>query len=518
MSVAVEVASFRFEGFVLDTQRNTLVTTRGQTVSLRHKSFRLLCLFAEKAGLLVGRDLIIQTVWSGMNVSDDSITQCVRDIRLALGDTAQTTIKTVRGRGYIFTAKVTLDHSDGQLPNCGIPAGKPSVAVLPFVTVSGNPEHEYFSDGLTDDVINSLSRSGSLFVTARNSSFAYKNRAIDVKQIARELGVRYVVEGSVRQHANRVRVNARLIDAETGNHIRAERYDGIIKDVFAIQDEITEALTIAINPAVAETELRRALRKSPHDLGAWEAYQHGLWHLAKGDETANERAKEYFNQSIAIDASFAAAYSALALVFKREGDTYGVKPLDEAEARGDDWARRAVEIDPTDADGLAILAFSTPYAARAEAYERIALALDSNPNSSRAHCIRGTYLVFDGRPLEARDALLKAFRLNSRDPMNAMLPHFISISYYFAHDYATAVKIAKHAITQHPDYPLTYRWLAAALGQLKRYDEAGHALRRAVEVSPGSFEFYTRNRPPWMRTDDYTHMLEGLHKAGWQGR
>ena len=156
-----------------------------------------------------------------------------------------------------------------------------------------------------------------------------------------------------------------------------------------------------------------------------------------------------------------------------------------------------------------------PYANREEAYERIALALRTNPSSSRAHGIRGTYLIFDGQPLEARDAFFTALRLNPCDPINANLRPFIAVSYYFERDYARAVKAAKHAIAQHPEYPLTYRWLAAALGRLNRRDEAGDALRKAIEVSPKSFEFYTRNRPPWIRPEDYAHMLEGLrHGAG----
>ena len=292
-----------------------------------------------------------------MAVADDSITQCVRDVRLALGDEAKTTIKTIPSRGYIFTAEVTAVRGADRPPSYSALADKPSVAVLPFANTSGDPEQEYFSYGLTDDVINSLSRSRSLFVVARNSSFAYNGRAIDVKQIALEFGVRYVVEGSVRRAPGRLRVNAQLIDAETvGNHIWADRYDRAGEDAFAIQDEITEALGIAIFPAVFEAELRRALRRSPENLGGWEAYQRGQWHLAKGNQADNERAIEFFHRAITIDAGCAAAYSGLALAYKREGDTYATISLDEAEGLGDVWARRAVEIDSTDADGLAILA------------------------------------------------------------------------------------------------------------------------------------------------------------------
>jgi adenylate cyclase len=185
---------------------------------------------------------------------------------------------------------------------------KPSIAVLAFTNMSGDPEQEYFSDGIADDIITELSRSRSLFVIARNSSFSYRGRAIDIKQIARELGVRYVLEGSVRRSGARLRVIAQLIDAQTGNHIWADRYDRGLEDLFAVQDEITAAVVTAIGPAVADAELRRALRKPPETLGAWEAYQRGLWHVARTTIADAERAKELFQRSIDLDSVFARAY------------------------------------------------------------------------------------------------------------------------------------------------------------------------------------------------------------------
>jgi TolB-like protein len=185
---------------------------------------------------------------------------------------------------------------------------KPSIAVLAVTNMSGDPEQEYFSDGIADDIITELSRSRSLFVIARNSSFTYKGRAIDIKQAARELGVRYVLEGSVRRSGARLRVIAQLIDAQTGNHIWADRYDRGLEDLFAVQDEITAAVVTAIGPAVADAELRRALRKPPETLGAWEAYQRGLWHVARTTIADAERAKELFQRSIDLDSVFARAY------------------------------------------------------------------------------------------------------------------------------------------------------------------------------------------------------------------
>src|SRR6202035_4330614 len=190
---------------------------------------------------------------------------------------------------------------------------KPSVAVLSFTNMSGDPEQEFFADGIAEDVITALSRYPSLFVIARNSSFTYKGRAVDVKQVGRELGVRYVLEGGLRKSGNRIRVTAQLVEAETGKHVWAERYDRDLADIFALQDEITEAVTIAIAPAIADAEQHRALRKPPGSLDAWAAFQRGLWHLSKYTVNDIALAQSFFQQAIDCDPSFSGGYGGLAI-------------------------------------------------------------------------------------------------------------------------------------------------------------------------------------------------------------
>ena len=192
---------------------------------------------------------------------------------------------------------------------------KPSIAVLPFANLSADPEQEYFSDGVADDIITELSRSRSLFVIARNSSFTYRGRSVDVRQVARELGVRYVLEGSVRRNGAQVRVVAQLIEAETGNHIWAERYDRALEHLFAVQDEITEAVTHAIVPAISHAERQRAIRKAPENLNAWEAHQRGLWHMGKHVPADLERAQHLFRRASELDPLFAAPHAMLALTY-----------------------------------------------------------------------------------------------------------------------------------------------------------------------------------------------------------
>jgi adenylate cyclase len=396
--------------------------------------------------------------------------------------------------------------------------GKPSIAVLAFTNMSGDPEQEYFSDGIADDIITEFSRSRSLFVIARNSSFTYRGRSIDVKQVARELGVRYVVEGSVRRSGNRVRVTAQLVDAETSKHIWAERYDRHMGEIFAVQDEITSEVTTAILPAVADAEQQRALRKTPESLDAWEAYIRGQWHEGQGSAAGHERAKGFFLRAIALDASFASAYSALAEAYSNDGAMYATLSLAEAAKLSAGWAQKAIAIDPEDANAQATIAMAAMVAGNTdEARGHLRLARAHNLNSPIVFACEGFILVFAGQPSEARQAIMSCLRLDPRGPRAPGLMQLIVISHYYERNYDEAVEAARRVVTRYPAFHLTYRWLAAALGQLGRTREAQAALQKAIELSPQSFEFYVRQRPPWHQPANHLHMLDGLRKAGWQG-
>jgi adenylate cyclase len=394
---------------------------------------------------------------------------------------------------------------------------KPSIAVLAFTNMSGDPEQEYFSDGIADDIITELSRIPWLLVIARNSSFAYKGNAIDLKQIGYGLGVRYVMEGSVRRSGERVRVNAQLIDAETGTHVWAERYDRELTDVFIVQDEITFAVTKAIGPALAGAEQRRALRKPPSNLGAWECYQRGMWHHSRFRSEDDPRAHELFNRALELDPTLAAAHTGLAAQFIREGTVFASRPLLEALRLAGDEAQKALELDPTDGDAHALRAEATgSLGDYAGGFAHVERALLINPNCALAYHVKGWLLIFAGRPAEGREAMLFGVRL---DPRRASYPHVrshIVMSYYLECDYERTVTEATRLIVDRPDHPYAYRWLAAALGQLGRGNEARSVLNKAIETAPGSFRLYVEQRVPWMGQAVYAHMLEGLRKAGWQ--
>jgi adenylate cyclase len=226
---------------------------------------------------------------------------------------------------------------------------KPSVAVLPFTNMSRDAEQEFFADGIAEDVITALSRYPSLFVIARNSCFTYKGRAVDVKQVGRELGVRYVLEGSLRKSGNRIRVTAQLVEAESGKHVWAERYDRDLSDIFAVQDEITEAVAVAVVPVIADAELHRAMRKPPGSLDAWAAYQRGLWYLEKATGGDNAIAGKFFRQAIDLDPNFADSYCGLALAQIVAATLFQSSDLSEAQGSAERLVRLAVALDGNNA-------------------------------------------------------------------------------------------------------------------------------------------------------------------------
>jgi adenylate cyclase len=396
---------------------------------------------------------------------------------------------------------------------------KPSVVVLPFANMSNDPEQEFFADGIAEDVITALSRYSSLFVIARNSSFTYKGHAVDVKQVGRELGVRYVLEGSLRKAGNRIRVTAQLVEAEAGKHVWAEHYDRDLPDIFAVQDEITEAVTIAIAPTIAHVEQQRAMRKPPGSLDAWSAYQCGLWHLSKFSLESNASSEKFFRQAVDLDQTFAGGYRGLAFAqWQAAASGYQSRSLPEAQASAEALARRAVELDGADAEARTFLGEMFLYRGDHEgALAEAEGALTMMPNLADAHGVQGAALIFSGRPEEGLPPVRTCIRLDPRAPELAVRLNWVTLGLYLSRNYEAAIEAAKRGIRSHPDFPSTYRWLAAALGQIGQTAEAKEALEKAIAVAPASFEIFVGRRVPWHRPEDYAHMLEGLRKAGWEG-
>jgi adenylate cyclase len=439
----------------------------------------------------------------------------IRDrLAVTFDDIGEQSLKNIARPVRVYRVRLAADETAPIAPSARtVPAlalpDKPSIAVLPFANMSNDKEQEFFADGIAEDIITALSRYSSLFVIARNSSFSFKGRAVDVKQVGRELGVRYVLEGSLRKSGNRIRVTAQLVEAESGNHVWAERYDRDLDDIFAVQDEITQATTIAIAPAIADAEQQRAVRKPPDSLDAWAAYQRGLWHLGRASAEDDSRAEAFFQRATELDPMFVGGYIGLAACLSRAKGT---------QSREEAMARRAVALDGGDAEAharlaLALNARGDHQGARAEAEQALAIC----PNLAAAHGALGVILAYSGHPRDGLAALETCIRLDPRAPFLVNRLNQIALAHYFCRDYPAAIEAAERAIRAFPDFPSPYRWLAAALGELGRTAEAEAALAKAIAVSPSSFEFQVRERPPWFRPDDHAHMLAGLRKAGWEG-
>ena len=395
---------------------------------------------------------------------------------------------------------------------------KPSIAVLPFTNLSGDPDQEYFSDGVADDIITELSRNRSVFVISRSSSFVHKGHEVDVKRVSRDLGVRYLVEGSVRRDSSRVRIAARLVDAETGSHIWAERFNREVSDIFAVQDEITRAITATIEPAISHAERQRAMKKAPGKLDAWESYQRALWHWSKQGTTEYAASKDFLLQAAALDQQFAQPHALLAWLYVSEGTLGMGLSLLESAKLAEAEARTAIELDPDNSMGHAMLAWALDHQGEwALAQEEADVAVTLNPNDPYAQMSKARVLVFTGRASEAQEPLTTALRLDPHGPAAPAVLHHLGLGRYFEKDYPATVSMTRRVIRLFPDFPRPYPVLAAAFGQLGRTEEASAALKAAIAVSPSYFNFITGDPPAYYRRGDHEHLLDGLRKAGWQG-
>src|SRR5438552_14789161 len=302
----------RFGPFRLDLDRREL-SRDGALVRLGSRALEILYQLVAAKGELVTKDELMDRVWPGVIVEDNAIQVHVSALRKAIdaGNEGPSYVVTVPGRGYRFVGGVSKEKMDseagGEQPALAL-SDKPSIAVLPFTNSSGDPDQEYLADGISEDIITDLSRSRWFFVIARNSSFAFKGKAIDVRQVARELGVQYVLSGSVRKSGQRLRITAELVDAKGAAHIWAERYELELQDIFAVQDEITERVAGAIEPELLKSEgLRATARQSGH-LNAWDLVRQGTWQFHQITQPTHLRARELFRQAVALDAQLPEAH------------------------------------------------------------------------------------------------------------------------------------------------------------------------------------------------------------------
>ena len=444
----------------------------------------------------------------------------VNTLDLTFEDLGEQAIKNIDRRVRCYRVHLEANAATDvrpRRPDSPGPVGdKPSIAVLPFANLSNDPDQEYFADGLTEDLITALSYWGTFSVIARNSTFAYKGLSPDVRDVAKHLGVAYVLEGSVRKAGDRVRVTVQLIEGASGKHVWAERFDRKLDDFFELQDEITQIIAAKVEPEFAKAEQKRAAQKHSTNLDAWECYQRGVASLNELTKEGNIRAREYFTRAIQLDPTGCRAYSGMGYaLFRYSYDGYsGEHGLANEESV--DFAKRAVALDDGDAEAHEILALSLlhsghPEAATAEARR----AIELNPNLAHAYLPFGNSQNFAGNPQDGIPYLETAIRLNPDDIRAYMYLAIVAEAHLNNRDYQKAEEWARRSIDRKREFANAYCTLASALGHQGRIDEAAAALAECLHLQPGFIEKHPSLE--WYKNPaDKDHILDGLRKAGWE--
>jgi adenylate cyclase len=457
-------------------------------------------------------------------LSEDAYRQVKARLDLAVSDLGATHLKNIVDPIRVYSlqvgvaaeAKPAAQSAPGVFEKPSAPLtlpDKPSIAVLPFQNMSGDPEQEYFSDGITEDIVTALSRLRWFFVIARNSTFVYKGQAADVKQVGRDLGVRYVLEGSVRKSGQRVRITCQLIDAATNNHIWAERYDRELIDIFALQDEITTSITAAIEPKLLAAEGTRTETRSIEDLDAWDLVARALTHFWKLSAVESAAAIAILRIAVQRHPNYAPAHSMLAFALLVSVHV-GWIPDGGDQAYAARLARRAVELDDSDPwahMALGYLAFTDRDTA--EAIRHFEAALDLNPNFAAAHGYVGWALVFDGQSEAALRHFEQAMKMSPRDPLNGFFFSGVSAAHYLADRYPEAVKYARQAVQLRPGILGGHRILCASLAQAGQFDEAAAAMRHLRQVHPDISVGWIKKSVPYT-SGPMERFLDGLRKVG----
>ena len=529
---------FTFEGHMLDPDRRELA--RGaQTIMIGPQVFDLLLHLVQNRERVVTKDNLIDVVWGGRIVSDSTLTSHINAVRKAIGDTGeeQRLVRTLARKGYRFVGEVReIDGSERPDPvrpperepgepseSAAHPAApaltlpdRPSIAVLPFFNLSGDPTQDYFVDGVVEDIISALSRMSGLFVIARNSSFTYKGRAVDVKQVGRELGVRYILEGSLRKAANRVRITGQLVDGTTGATLWSERFDGTIDNIFDLQDQMTADVVGAIAPRLEYAEIERAKHKPTESLDAYDYYLRGIWSFRQVSRSAIDEAMPLFYEAIQRDPDFASAYAMAAWCYSLRKINRWVTDPERQIAEGTRLVRRAIELGQNDAVALASSVHALVHLARdldsGLASADRALALD--PNLAAGWFVSGFVRIWRGQPEDAIERLARAMRLNPLSPDMHRMEVGVAIAHLLAGRTEDALSWAEKASRDKADRAFPIGILAAIYACAGRADEARLAVLQLRQLDP---ELRLSNLDGWLpfrRPQDLAMFSNGLSKAG----
>jgi adenylate cyclase len=446
----------------------------------------------------------------GICVSDMVRSGVRGKLALSFDDLGEKSLKNITEPLRVYRAVLDRTESGGATVSDDL-FRRPAVAVLPFENLSGDPEQEYFADGLTEDIITALSQWRAFPVIARNSTFVYKGKSLDLRQIGEELGARYLIEGSVRRSGNRVRVTAQLINAETGHHVWAERYDREIGDFFDLQDEITQQIASIIEPTIERDERRRLSTKPTTNLTAWELCLRGYDFIYGGGQEENRKARKMFERAIAIDPGFARSYTGLAYTYIRDIRYFRVSNSEELIQRMMENARRAVALDETDARARTMMARAYNMAGDPESGLADARrAMEINPYDADSHNILGACLALtSARYAEGVQSFQRALRLNPMDPLTHVFLNHLALAELGDERYDAAAGHAREALRRSPEFFEAQIVLSSSLGYLGRTKDA----RGAIRESADSTQQYIDSHPLYSR-DLKDRLFGGLRKAG----
>ena len=520
---------YLFEDFVLDTDKREL--RRGaDVVTVAPQVFDVLDYLIRNRERVVSKDDLVTAIWEGRIISDAALTTRVKAVRSAIGDSGegQRLIKTLPRKGFRFVGRVQEEQGPGRAldgetpvepprPALALP-DKPSIAVLAFTNMSGDPGQDYFSDGITEDIITGLSRFSELFVIARNSSFQYKGRSPDIRQVGRELGVRYVLEGSIRRAGDRVRISAQLVDAVTGAHRWAERYDRELKDVFAVQDEVSREIVGILVAHVNKAEAERTLLKPPETWQAYDFFMRASDLFSTAWPSSNlaglYEARRLLERSIAIDPNYARAYAVLSAThlvgWLHSLDEDHLSPA--ALERAHQFARKAIRLDPNLPIAHVrlghVLTFQGQHEQSIAEFEK-AIALNPNFTDWRF----GVTLVRAGEPARAIQVIETHMRC---DPFySPWAPGALGLARYVLKEYSEALPPLREFASRAPDMKQGHVWLAADLAQLGQLDEARAEAAEVLRIDPKyTIDGTQRRSSLFKRPEDAEHLFDGLRKAG----
>ena len=518
-------ASYILGPFRLDPEA-AILFHGAEPVALGQRAVTLLRVLVERAGMPISKDALMEAAWPGLTVEESNLTVQIAALRRVFGEEpgGERWIETLPRRGYRFVGPVRIKDQGGSAapPAAGAthPAlpSQPSIAVLPFQNMSGDPEQGYFADGMVEEIITALSRFRSLFVIARNSSFTYKGRSVDVKQIGRELGVRYVLEGSVRKAANRVRIIGQLIDASTGGHLWADRFEGGLDDIFDLQDQVTASVVSTIAPTLEKAEIERVKRKPLESPDAYDCFLRGMAKFHRfASRDAIAEALGLFNRAIELDPDFAPAYAMAADCYIiRKSSAWRIdSAIDVADAAK--FAQRAVELGRDDAFALGTAGAALAFVVRNldAGSTLIDRALGLNSNLAMAWFFGGWVKIWLGEADAAISRFARAMRLSPLDPYMPRMQNATAHAHFFAGRYEEASLWAAMVLRERPDFHDGLRIAAASNALAGRLEPAQKAVARLRQLDPALRVSNLKDiQGPYRRPEDTATYENAMRRAG----